>query len=77
MPQCPFLVALASQESLVSESFQELTDVESLSPVNVSAPFCIWDKIVASLCYSDKYSYSHLTIYIPTEACNYLAEERG
>ena len=25
------------------------------------------------ICYSHKYSYSHLTNYIPTEACNYLA----
>ena len=43
------LVPLAPQESLVLEAFQDLTDVEALSPVNVSALFFICDKIVASL----------------------------
>ena len=49
MLQCLFLVPVAPQESLVSEASQDLTDVEALSPVNVSAPFFIWDEIVASL----------------------------
>ena len=31
------------------EDLQDLTEVEALSSVNVSAPFFIWDKIVASL----------------------------
>ena len=49
MPQCLFLVPVAPQESLVSEASQDLTDGEALSPVNVSAPFFTWDKIVASV----------------------------
>ena len=49
MPQYLFLVPVAPQESLVLEVFQDLTDGEALSPVNVSARFFTWGKIVASL----------------------------
>ena len=48
VPQCLFLVPLAPQEDLWIEAFHDLTDGEALSPVKVSAPFFIWDKIVAS-----------------------------
>ena len=58
------------------EHFQDLTEVKVLNNVNVSAAYFIWDKVVASLCYSDKYRYNHLTISIPPEACNSLAEKR-
>ena len=77
VPQCLFLFPLAPQEDLLMETFHDLTEVRALSPVNISAPFFICDKILASLyCYSGKHSYSHLTINIPTEACISLSGKR-
>ena len=77
MPQCLFLVPLAPRADLWIKILHDLTNLEALSPVNVSTPFFIWVRLLLHFfCYSDKHCYSFLTIIIPTEARNSLSGKR-